>query len=79
MVIIAVTQKKEKYMGHLVIETPEKGQQVLDDLGRKLKKRIGASPLGLCPVDMLLNYLRICHAQSWKKPMNLFNASQTAT
>jgi len=54
-------------MGHLVIETPEKGQQVLEDLGRKLKKRIGASPLGLCPVDMLLNYLRICHAQSCGK------------
>ena len=54
-------------MERLVIETPEEGQQVLEQIGRRFKKRISASPLGLCPVDMLLNYLRICHAQSCGK------------
>ena len=54
-------------MKRLVIETPEHGQEVLAEIGRKFKKRINASPLGLCPVDMLLNYLRICHAQSCGK------------
>ena len=44
-------------MKRLVIETPEHGQEVLAEIGRKFKKRINASPLGLCPVDMLLNYL----------------------
>ncbi len=54
-------------MKRLVIETPEHGQEVLAEIGRKFKKRINASPIGLCPVDMLLNYLRICHAQSCGK------------
>ena len=54
-------------MERLVIETPEHGQKVLADIGRKFRKRISASPLGLCPVDILLNYLRLCHAQSCGK------------
>ncbi len=54
-------------MKRLVIEMPEHGQEVLAEIGRKFKKRINASPIGLCPVDMLLNYLRICHAQSCGK------------
>lgn len=54
-------------MGRLVIETLEKDQKVLEGLYRDAKRRIGANPLGLCPVDMALNFLRLCHAQSCGK------------
>ena len=32
-----------------------------------MERRIGASAYGLCPVDMSLNYLRLCHAQTCGK------------
>jgi hypothetical protein len=32
-----------------------------------MERRINASPHGLCPVDMSLNYLRLCHAQTCGK------------
>jgi NADPH-dependent glutamate synthase beta subunit-like oxidoreductase len=51
----------------LVIETPEQGQKVLEGIYRDAQRRIGASPLGLCPVDMALNFLRLCHAQTCGK------------
>ncbi len=54
-------------MGRLVIETLEKDQKVLEGLYRDAKRRIGANPLGLCPVDMALNFLRLCHAQTCGK------------
>ena len=54
-------------MKRLVIETPELGQQTLEDLSRKFEKRISAGPLGVCPVDMLLNFTRTCLAQSCGK------------
>ena len=34
---------------------------------RDIERRIGASAYGLCPVDMSLNYLRLCHAQTCGK------------
>lgn len=54
-------------MGRLVIETQKKDQKVLEGLYRDAKRRIGANPLGLCPVDMALNFLRLCHAQTCGK------------
>ena len=50
-------------MSRLSIETPGRAQNVLDGLHRDMERRIGASAYGLCPVDMSLNYLRLCHAQ----------------
>ncbi len=54
-------------MKRLVIETPERGQKVLEGIYRDAQRRIAASPLGLCPVDMALNFLRLCHAQTCGK------------
>lgn len=54
-------------MKRLTIEKPMQGQKTLDSLYVDITRRISASPLGLCPVDMSLNFLRICHAQSCGK------------
>lgn len=54
-------------MSRLSIETPGRAQNVLDGLHLDMERRIGASAYGLCPVDMSLNYLRLCHAQTCGK------------
>ena len=54
-------------MSRLSIETPGRAQNVLDGLHRDMERRIGASAYGLCPADMSLNYLRLCHAQTCGK------------
>ena len=54
-------------MKRLVIETPRQSQRVLEGLYRDMERRIASSPLGLCPVDMALNFLRLCHAQTCGK------------
>ena len=54
-------------MSRLSIETPGRAQNVLDGLHQDMERRIGASAYGLCPVDMSLNYLRLCHAQTCGK------------
>ena len=54
-------------MSRLSNETPGRAQNVLDGLHRDMERRIGASAYGLCPVDMSLNYLRLCHAQTCGK------------
>lgn len=54
-------------MERLVIETQQRDQKVLEELYRDAKRRIGANPIGLCPVDMSLNFLRLCHAQTCGK------------
>lgn len=60
-------KKRRKLMSRLSIETPGRAQNVLDGLHRDMERRIGASAYGLCPVDMSLNYLRLCHAQTCGK------------
>lgn len=54
-------------MIRLSIETPDRAQQVVQDLCRDMGHRIAANPPGLCPVDMALNFLRLCHAQTCGK------------
>ena len=54
-------------MSRLSIETPDRAQQVVEDLCRDMGHRIAANPPGLCPVDMALNFLRLCHAQTCGK------------
>ena len=54
-------------MSRLSIETPDRPQTVLGSLNRDMERRISASPPGLCPVDMSLNFLRLCHAQTCGK------------
>ena len=40
---------------------------MVDNLYRDVERRIAASPPGLCPVDMSLSFLQLCHAQSCGK------------
>ena len=54
-------------MSRLSIETPDRAQQVVQDLCRDMGHRIAANPPGLCPVDLALNFLRLCHAQTCGK------------
>lgn len=54
-------------MSRLSIETPGRAQTVLGGLQRDMDRRISASQPGLCPVDMSLNFLRLCHAQTCGK------------
>ncbi|MEM5767707.1 MAG: FAD-dependent oxidoreductase, partial [Bacillota bacterium] len=54
-------------MSRLSIETPGRAQTVLGGLYRDMGRRISASQPGLCPVDMSLNFLRLCHAQTCGK------------
>ena len=54
-------------MSRLDIKTPSRAQTVVDNLYHDMEQRISASPPGLCPVDIALNFLRLCHAQSCGK------------
>ena len=54
-------------MSRLSIETPGRAQTVVEGLYRDVEHRISASPPGLCPVDMALSFLRLCHAQTCGK------------
>lgn len=54
-------------MSRLSIETPGRAQTVLEGLHQDMERRINASAYGLCPVDISLSYLRLCHAQTCGK------------
>ena len=54
-------------MSRLDIKSPSRAQTVVDNLYRDVERRIAASPPGLCPVDMSLAFLHLCHAQSCGK------------
>ena len=54
-------------MSRLSIENPGQAQRVLSGLYTDMDRRISASQPGLCPVDMSLNFLRLCHAQTCGK------------
>ncbi len=54
-------------MSRLEIKTPSQAQAVVEQLYRNMERRIAASPPGLCPVDMALNFLDLCRAQTCGK------------
>ena len=54
-------------MSRLDIKTPSQAQTVVDQLYRNVEHRIASSPPGLCPIDMALNFLELCHAQTCGK------------
>ena len=54
-------------MSRLDIKTPSQAQAVVDQLYRNVEHRIASSPPGLCPIDMALNFLNLCHAQTCGK------------
>ena len=60
-------RKEESALSRLDIKSPSRAQTVVDNLYRDVERRIAASPPGLCPVDMSLSFLQLCHAQSCGK------------
>lgn len=54
-------------MSRLSLETPNQAQKVVENIYLNLERRIAASPPGLCPVDVSLAFLRLCHAQTCGK------------
>ena len=54
-------------MSRLEVKTPSQAQAVVEQLYRNMERRIAASPPGLCPVDMSLSFLQLCHAQTCGK------------
>ena len=54
-------------MSRLDVKTPSQAQAVVEQLYRNVERRIAASPPGLCPIDMALNFLNLCHAQTCGK------------
>ncbi|MCD8124398.1 MAG: FAD-dependent oxidoreductase [Lachnospiraceae bacterium] len=54
-------------MSRLRISTPDEAQLTIEQLYLDLERHITASPPGLCPVDMQISFLRLCHAQSCGK------------
>ncbi len=54
-------------MSRLKIATKNVAGQTVERLYKDLERRIVASPPGICPVDLTLNFLRLCHAQTCGK------------
>lgn len=54
-------------MSRLSIVTRNRAQTTVEELYKDLERRIIASPPGLCPVDMALAFLKVCHAQTCGK------------
>ena len=54
-------------MSRLLIHTANESEQTVERLYKELERRIVASPPGLCPVDLALNFLRLCHSQTCGK------------
>ena len=54
-------------MSRLKIAVENQAVQTVERLYKDLERRIVASPPGICPVDLALNFLRLCHAQTCGK------------
>ncbi|MDO4276578.1 MAG: NAD(P)-binding protein [Eubacteriales bacterium] len=54
-------------MSRLSIMTRNQAQTTVEELYKDLERRIVASPPGLCPVDLAVSFLKVCHAQSCGK------------
>ena len=66
-ILCACRRKEALSLSRLDIKNPSRAQTVVDNLYRDVERRIAASPPGLCPVDMSLSFLQLCHAQSCGK------------
>ena len=54
-------------MSRLRIRTKSEAQELVDNMYAGMERRIAASPSGLCPIDITLSFLNLCHAQSCGK------------
>lgn len=53
--------------GRLKIETPGSSSRAFEEICATIGRRMSATPVGVCSVDLTLNVLRMCHAQSCGK------------
>ena len=54
-------------MSRLEVKMPAQAQSVIEQIYSSMERRIAANPPGLCPVDMTLNFLNLCQAQTCGK------------
>ena len=54
-------------MSRLDVKMPAQTQAVVEQIYSSMERRIKANPPGLCPVDMTLNFLNLCQAQTCGK------------
>ncbi|MDU5096055.1 MAG: NAD(P)-binding protein [Peptostreptococcus anaerobius] len=54
-------------MSRLYINTPDTAQVVVEGLYKDMERRIMSSPPGICPIDISLSFLSLCHAQTCGK------------
>ena len=54
-------------MSRLEVRMPAQAQSVIEQIYSSMERRIDANPPGLCPVDMTLNFLSLCQAQTCGK------------
>ena len=54
-------------MSKITLDIPEKSQKVLDAMYQTMEGRLEASPGGVCPIDITLSFVRMCHTQSCGK------------
>ena len=54
-------------MSRLTITVENEAVQTVERLYKDLERRIVASPPGICPIDLALNFLRLCHSQTCGK------------
>ena len=55
--------KGETVLDRLFIRSQDEVQQTISELYKDLERRIVASPVGQCPVDLANSFLRLCHSQ----------------
>lgn len=54
-------------MSRLKIRTKSQAQELVDSMYAGMERRIEAGPSELCPIDITLSFLNLCHAQSCGK------------
>ena len=54
-------------MSRLEVKMPAQAQALIEQIYSSMERRIDANPPGLCPVDMTLNFLNLCQAQTCGK------------
>ncbi len=54
-------------VSRLSIVTKDQAEVTVEGLYKDMERRIQASPPGLCPVDLAVSFLHICHSQSCGK------------
>lgn len=54
-------------MSRLTVYAPDDAELVMGRMVREMERRLAAGPPGICPVDMALVFLRLCHAQTCGK------------